>query len=153
MSFLTPWGRTRRNTPATTFGGTSTDLWNQLDSAFEGLFNDGFFVQPTRSRTVGPQSYVVTDDTSHRISIALPGVPKDAVQVNIANGALTVGYEASGNSEDQAVAFATSFNKSWTLPDGVDTDNITAASNDGVLTITVPRTEATASAGRTITID
>ena len=150
MSFLTPWSRTRRNTPATNFNSTS-DLMNQFDRAFESIFNDGFYIQPTRSKMVGPQSYVVTDDVAHRISIALPGVPKDAVEVSVVNGTLSVGYQAS--DDDTATVFATSFTKSWTLPDGVDTDNIAASSTDGVLTITVPRIEAKADTGRTITVE
>ena len=150
MSFLTPWGsRNRRNTPAT-FSGTN-DILNEFDRAFGSIFNDGFFIQPTRSKTVGPQSYVVTDDKAHQISIALPGVPKDAVEVSVASGTLSVGYQAS-DSDGDAVVFATSFSKSWTLPDGVDTENISASSVDGVLTITVPRVEAKTDTGRTITV-
>jgi len=147
MSFLTPWGRTRRNTPATF---NSSDWSNHLERAFGDIFDDGFFVQP-RTRNVGPQSYVATDDTEHRISIALPGVPKDAVAVSINDRTLTVGYEASGETYNEAT-FATSFAKSWTLPDGVDVESISASSDDGILTITVPRIEAKASTGRTITV-
>jgi len=148
MSFLVPWGKNRRTTPATTFG--SADLFNHFDRAFDDIFNDGFFVHP-RTRNVGPQSYLATDDSEHRISIALPGVPKDAVAVNISNGTLTVGYEASGESYD-AATFATSFTKSWTLPDSIDLENITASSENGVLTITVPRSAAKVSTGRTIAV-
>lgn len=147
MSFLVPWGSRRRNTPAT---NSATDLFNQFDRAFETMFSDGFYVQP-RTNNVGPQSYVATDDTEHRISIALPGVPKDAVNVNIGNGTLTVGYEASSDDYNSAI-FSTSFAKSWTLPEGIDVENITAASENGVLTITVPRTATKASEGRAITI-
>lgn len=151
MSILTPWRNSRRTTPAT-YNGTSTgDLFNQFDRAFTEMFTDGFYVQPHRTSYVGPQSYVATDDTEHRISIALPGVPKEAVDVNIGDGALTVGYEATSDDYNSAI-FSTSFTKSWTLPEGIDVEGITAASENGVLTITVPRTEAKASKGRTITV-
>ena len=145
MSFLSPW-RTRRTN--TTNNG---DWFNQFDRAFTEMFNDGFYVQPNRTSNVGPQSYVATDNTEHRISIALPGVPKEDVSVNIGDGALTVGYEASSDDYNSAI-FSTSFTKSWTLPEGVDVEGISASSENGVLTITVPRTEAKASEGRTITV-
>tara|TARA_B100000287_G_scaffold431196_1_gene487976 strand:- start:1387 stop:1833 length:447 start_codon:yes stop_codon:yes gene_type:complete len=148
MSFLVPWGRSRRSTPATF---NSSDWSTQVERAFGDIFDDGFFVQP-RTRNVGPQSYVATDDTEHRISIAMPGVPKDAVSVNVSERTLTVGYEASGTTYNEAT-FATSFTKTWTLPDAVDVESITASAEDGILTITVPRTEAKASTGRTITIE
>lgn len=151
MSFLTTWGsRNRRNAPAT-FNGVN-DAMSQFDRAFENIFNDGFYVQPSRQKMVGPQSYIVTDDKEHRISIALPGVPKNAVEVTVAGGTLTVGYQAD-DGDGTAITFATSFNKSWTLPDGVDTKNIAASSTDGVLTISVPRIEAKADTGRTISVE
>jgi HSP20 family protein len=150
MSFLTPWGHTnRRHTPATFTG--SANLINQFDRAFGDIFNDGFYVSPQRGSSVGPQSYVATDDVEHRISIALPGVPKDAVDVTVGDNTLIVGYEASGDDYNSAV-FSTSFTKSWTLPEGIDVEGIAAMSDNGILTITVPRTHAKASEGRTIAV-
>ena len=149
MSFLVPWGRNRRNTPATNFG--SSDLFNQFDRAFGDVFNDGFFVQPNRSTSVGPQSYIATDDAEYRISLAIPGVPKSAVNVTVGDNTLIVGYEATGEDYNSAV-FSTSFTKSWTLPENVDVEGIAASSDNGILTITVPRIEAKASEGRTITV-
>ena len=151
MSFLTPWGRTRRNTPATTNFG-SADMYNQFDRAIGDIFNDGFYVSPRRGVTsVGPQSYIATDDAEHRISIALPGVPKEAVDVSIGDNTLIVGYEASGDDYNSAV-FSASFTKSWTLPENIDAEGIAASSDNGILTITVPRIDAKASEGRTITV-
>jgi len=151
MSFLTPWGRNRRNTPATT-GFGSTDMFSHFDRAFGDILNDGFYVSPRRGGTsVGPQSYIATDDTEHRISIALPGVPKEAVDVTVGDNTLIVGYEASGDDYNSAV-FSTSFTKSWTLPENIDVEGIAASSDNGILTITVPRIDAKASEGRTIAV-
>lgn len=154
MSILTPWNNNRRRSNMTTPTKTSTfnaDFFDQFDRAVSNIFNDGFYVQPHRTSHVGPQSYVATDDTEHRISIALPGVPKEAVNVNIGDGALTVGYEATSDDYNSAI-FSTSFRKSWTLPEGVDVEGVTATSENGILTISVPRTETKASKGRTITV-
>ena len=108
MSFLAPWGRNRRNTPATSFG--SSDWVSQFDRTFGDIFNDGFYVSPRGGTSVGPQSYIATDDTEHRISIALPGVPKEAVDVTVGDNTLIVGYEASGDDYNSAV-FSASFSE------------------------------------------
>ena len=150
MSILTPWNRRRNESSNATNALTAGDWFDQFDQAFTNVFDNGFYVRP-RTGYVGPQSYIATDEAEHRISIALPGVPKDAVNVNVASGILTVGYEASGDTYN-AAAFSTSFKKTWTLPDDCDVENITAAAEDGVLTITVPRTQAKASTGRSITV-
>ena len=147
--FLTPWN-TRRNTGT----GFNSGLVDALDRIVDSTFADasgGFLVQPTVSST-GPQSYVTTTENAHRIDIALPGVPKDAVNVSVSNGAITIGYE-SNSTEGTTNVFSTSFTKSWTLPDGVDVDNITASSENGVLSVTIPYASASALSGRTITVE
>ena len=144
--FLTPWN-TRRNTNTGFNGGLVDALDRLVDSTFADAANGGFLVQPTVSST-GPQSYVTTTDAAHRIDIALPGVPKSAVNVSVSSGALTVGYEATADS-----VFSTSFTKTWALPDGVDVDNITASSENGVLSVTIPYATTSGLAGRTITVE
>ena len=153
MSIFNTWANNRRRSvdvPATT-NTFNAEFFDQFDRAISNVFNDGFYVQPHRTSHVGPQSYVATDEAEHRISLALPGVPKEAVNVNIGDGTLIVGYEATSDDYNSAI-FSTSFTKSWTLPEGVDVEGITASSENGVLTISVPRTETKASEGRTITV-
>lgn len=147
--FLTPWN-SRRNTTTDNFNnnGIFEAFDRMLDTTFAN--SSGFLVQPTPSGT-GPQSYVTTTDTEHRIDIAIPGVPKDAVNVSVANGALTIGYDAEDTTA--TATFATSFAKTWTLPDGVDVEAITATSENGVLTVTLPYANTQGLAGRTITVE
>ena len=149
--FLTPWN-SRRNTTTDNFNnnGIFEAFDRMLDTTFAN--SGGFLVQPTTSGT-GPQSYVTTTDTEHRIDIAIPGVPKDAVNVSVANGALTVGYESTAAFENLTNVFSTSFTKTWTLPDGVDVEAITATSENGVLTVTLPYANTQGFAGRTITVE
>jgi len=145
--FLTP--RTNRRNV-----GFNNGLVDALDRLVESTFADasgGFLVQPALSSN-GPQSFVTTTDEAHRIDIALPGVPKDAVNVSVSNGTLTVGYESEGTDANSS-AFSTSFTKTWTLPDGVDVDGITAASENGVLSVTIPYANVSGLAGRTITVE
>ena len=144
--FLTP--RTNRRNV-----GFNNGLVDALDRLVESTFADtsgGFLVQPALSSSA-PQSFVTTTDEAHRIDIALPGVPKNAVNVSVANGAITIGYDAT-NTADTAV-FSTSFTKTWTLPDGVDIEAITATSENGVLSVTIPYSTGGGLAGRTITVD
>ena len=147
--FLTPWN-SRRNATSDNFNNNG--IFEAFDRMLDTTFTNsgGFLVQPTPSGT-GPQSYVTTTDTEHRIDIAIPGVPKDAVNVSVSNGVLTVGYDAEGATA--TTTFATTFAKTWALPDGVDVEAITATSENGVLTVTLPYANTQGFAGRTITVE
>lgn len=148
---------TRNSGKDNNYGTFGTGLFENFDRMIDAAFDnnlDGFFVKPTRfSSTVSPSSTVTATDTEHRINIALPGVPKEAVTVNVDSGTLTVGYDGDGDDVDSSLAFSSSFRKSWTLPEGVDIDGIRASSLNGVLTVVIPKLETTNVAVRSITVE
>lgn len=148
--FLTPWNR-RNVASSSSFNNNLFEAFDRLVDGTLADTNGAFLVQPTAT-AAGPQSYVTTTDEAHRIDIALPGVPKDAVNVSVSNGTLTVGYESTSTDNNLSV-FSTSFTKTWTLPDGVDVDGISAASENGVLSVTIPYSSVNGLAGRTITVE
>jgi HSP20 family protein len=98
-------------------------------------------VSPARSRAPGfveeKDRWVFTADA--------PGVRKSDVSITVEAGALTVtatrdtaapGRLLHGERRDFA------FRRTWSLPDGVDVDGISAALEDGVLTLSVPKPPA-----------
>lgn len=104
--------------------------------------------QESQARTHAT-AWVPTTDVFARgsdmvISLEIPGVPPDEIDISVIDGLLTVSGEREGFSDDQDVAgyvrerFYGTFRRSMILPDGVDQKQIGAAFDYGVVTITVP---------------
>ena len=77
----------------------------------------------------------------------LPGVPPEAIEVAMVDGALTLRGERSPEDSGQAAALRRErprgrFYRRFSLPDGVDVAAINARSEHGVLTVTIPRRSA-----------
>lgn len=122
------------------------NIWGKdpLDTFF-----DGFFVSPTRNRITGPKTNVKTTEQGYEVSLVVPGVEKKDININVDKGTVTVSYNTT---EETSTTFATkSFTKSWTLPENTDPEFITAKSENGILTLSVPTTDTTTPA-RTITV-
>jgi HSP20 family protein len=78
----------------------------------------------------------------------VPGVDKDAIDVRVENGVLTLEGERKTDPDlDDETAFRRErvfgrFARSFTLPTSVDASRITAKYRDGVLEIVLPKAEA-----------
>ncbi|MCB9685063.1 MAG: Hsp20 family protein [Alphaproteobacteria bacterium] len=78
-----------------------------------------------------PAVDVLESDNGFRLVIDVPGVRKDALELQVQNRRLTVsGRRATGS---------TGWRHAFTVPDTVDTTAITADLQDGVLTLELPR--------------
>jgi HSP20 family protein len=77
----------------------------------------------------------------------LPGLSEDDVNVEVQDGNLTISGERHAEHESQERGWYRiersfgSFNRSLTLPDGVDTDAISARFENGVLEVRIPKPE------------
>ena len=86
-----------------------------------------------------PDRYVVTCD--------LPGMKEEDIEVTVASGLLTIKGEkrAEEEKEDTKVyrkeTWEGSFQRTLTLPEGVNADKVDAEYKDGVLRITLPKRE------------
>lgn len=79
------------------------------------------------------------DDSNYYVQIELPGVSKDAIELDLENAVLSVRAERvhkQGESEHRA-----SLTRSVSIPEGVSGDKIKAAYSDGILTVTLPKEE------------
>ena len=74
-------------------------------------------------------------------------MPKDAIEIDVADGVLTVRGKREDKNEAKDAdgkvfrreSFVGTFSRSFRLPDNVDTDAITAEHVDGVLEVRVPK--------------
>jgi len=76
----------------------------------------------------------------------LPGVDPGSVDVNVDNGTLSIRAERSGRTEESvewitSERFTGSYLRQLSLGEGIDTDQINATYNNGVLTLTIPVSE------------
>ena len=109
---------------------------------------DSFFGEQTYES--GPKSKIRKNDSGHEVFMVVPGVSKDDVNVDIENNLMTVSYNQK--KEQDNVFAVKSFSRSWKLPRAADIDNITASSENGILTINVPNKEDSKSEKRNIKI-
>ncbi|KAL1758274.1 HSP20-like chaperone [Schizophyllum commune] len=78
----------------------------------------------------------------------LPGLKKEDVQVNVQNGLLTVSGETKSESDKEEQGYAVrerrygKISRTLRLPEGVKEDEVKAALENGVLTVTFPKTGA-----------
>lgn len=92
-----------------------------------------------------PHVDVAEDENGWTLEMDLPGVPREKVKVTAENGVLTIEGEATRDESASAVWSERpggNFRRRFTLPDTVDTASVTAEHRDGVLKVTLPKSEA-----------
>lgn len=101
----------------------------------------------------------ISDKGDHyELSAELPGMDEKDIQVKLTNGVLNITGEKKAEKEDKtkdsfySERYYGSFQRSFVLPDGVDTDRIEAAFNKGVLTLKMPKKPEALAAEKTIEI-
>ena len=115
-------------------------------------FNDGFFgnefVRPAVASA--PAVNVKDDAKAYTMEIASPGLKKEYVRVNVDDeGYLHIAMEAKmeHKGEDKHEHYLrrefsySNYEQALTLPEDVEKDKIEARVNNGVLHITLPRTQ------------
>ncbi|NNC71494.1 MAG: Hsp20/alpha crystallin family protein [Sphingomonadaceae bacterium] len=99
------------------------------------------------------------DDKTYRLSAELPGLDEEDIEVNVADGMLTLSGEKRDERDEKDKGFMLrerrygSFERRVTLPSDADPDNVTAKFDHGVLTITVAKDEKAADRVRKIAIE
>jgi HSP20 family protein len=101
-----------------------------------------------RSRALMPAIDVSENDVHYAITAELPGATRDDVQVELHGGVLTIRGEKKSEREEKkeqrryVERSYGAFSRSFRLPRDADETRLDASFEDGVLTITVPKTEA-----------
>jgi HSP20 family protein len=94
----------------------------------------------------GPAVDLYEDKDAVTVQAELPGLKKEDIKVNLEDGYLTISgerkQEKPENSEPyQAERFRGRFERVISIPSEVDADKIKATYTDGILTVTLPKSE------------
>ncbi len=143
MSNLTRWQRS--DLSAWPGFGRLFGLRNELDRLFEP------FAELTRGSQLlsvwNPAVDVFEDKDSIIVKAELPGMKKEDIDVSLHDGALSVSGERKSEEkfEDaetyRSERFVGRFHRTVTLPSPVSADKVKAQYKDGILMITLPKTE------------
>jgi HSP20 family protein len=93
-----------------------------------------------------PRANVSRTKTGLLLEVELPGFSRSEISVEARNGTLNIGAERSaGKTEYERQEFGTPvLKRTWSLPRGVNLDNIDATYEAGILSVTIPyKTETT----------
>lgn len=118
-----------------------------MDEFFGGDVFPGFFLDFDK-RTVSPAVNIIESKEDFRIEVAAPGLDKADFRINLENNVLTISAEKEEKQEAKEEHFMrrefnySTFSRSFTLPDSMDTEKISARHKDGVLHVTIPKKES-----------
>lgn len=133
-----------------------------LRKEVDRLFED--FGIPMRSfaaleRVAKPFAVDVTEnEQGYELAAELPGMDEKDIEVNVANDGLTIRGEKKEETDDKQKGAHVSerrygaFERYFSLPDGVDVSKISATFKNGVLKITMPKTEEAQTPARKIEV-
>jgi HSP20 family protein len=105
-----------------------------------------------------PAVDIVEGDKAYEISAELPGMDEKSIEVKLTNEGLTIKGEKHEEKEEKKKDFYLqerrfgSFERSFRLPEGVDTEKVEANFKKGVLTVTLPKTPAAQQAEKKIAV-
>jgi HSP20 family protein len=121
-------------------------LQREMSRLFDDVSRNGA-VQNDRSGLIAPRLDVRETDKEFRVSVELPGVAEEDIEVDVDDDLLTVRAEKKEAREveraDQHVTerlFGV-FQRSIRLPQSVDAKTVKATLDNGVLQITIPKSE------------
>ena len=132
-------------------------LRQEIDRLFDD-FGRGFWRPFGRSLFAGEPSFrreltlgampavdVVESEKAYEVAAELPGMDEKNVEVKVVNGNLTIKGEKQEEKEEKKKDYYLhersfgSFERSFGIPEGVDTDKIEANFKKGVLSVTLPK--------------
>lgn len=123
----------------------ANDLWKQMDQMFDQYqVSDGATYD---ERAFAPATDLVETDESYLLSVDLPGIKKDDIKIEVIENAIVISGERQVQKRAETEKFQRSektygyFKRSFSLPKSVDANAIQALHQDGVLELTLPKTQ------------
>jgi HSP20 family protein len=114
----------------------------EVDRLFDRLFDT-----PTAAQRWAPAMDLVEAEDHYLLKADLPGVSEEDVAIEVENGVLTLSGERKAEHERSERGFYRverafgRFQRQLTLPEGIDTEAVSAHFDRGVLSVRIPKPE------------
>jgi HSP20 family protein len=125
---------------------TTWNAFAPLDRLIDDVMRDvmgSAFGNAAGRQNFSPAIDVRANDQEVVFSLDVPGIKKEDLEVLLENGVLTIkGQRRYEYGENEKVWLGRSygaFTRSFTLPDGLDVERMSAELNDGVLLLRLPK--------------
>ena len=123
------------------------DVRDEFDRLFDRFLPDFPWRGDVLEGAWAPRVDIAETNGELKVVAELPGMKRNDVSVRIENNVLTLKGEKKQEEEKKGTNYYRierrygTFTRSFALPNTVDTNKVKAAFKDGVLTITLPKTE------------
>jgi len=126
--------------------GRLSDLRDEIDRLFESPMSE----LERSSRLLSgwtPALDVYEDKDNFTVKAELPGLKKEDIEISLHEGSLSISGERKSETKFEhaevyrAERFVGRFQRTVTLPAAVAVDKVKAQYKDGILTVTLPKTE------------
>jgi HSP20 family protein len=111
------------------------------------IFNDDFFPVLSNSTSSMPAVNIREDDKNYVLDLAVPGIDKKDLKIDINEDVLTISSETKTESEESKDGYKrkefsySEFCRSFYIPENVNREKIEANYKDGVLSVSLPKQE------------
>lgn len=121
---------------------------NWLPEIFDEFFGKGFeTAYDDNFRSTIPSVNIKEGNDQYTIEFAAPGMSKKDFKIDLHNNVMTVSSEKKEDDKEEKDNYMrrefrySSFSRSFTLPESVNTDKIKAKHDNGILSIVIPKKE------------
>ena len=117
-----------------------------VDNLFEGGMGTGFLSNFNTGMTL-PAVNIKENADEFSLEIAVPGKKKSDFNIDVDNKILSISSETKEEQEHKEENYTrrefgySSFKRTFTLPDTIESDKISAQYKDGILTVHLPKKE------------
>ena len=109
------------------------------------IFDDDFFPVVSDRTSSMPAVNIRENEKSYVIDLAIPGMDKKDLKIDINEDVLTISSETKSETEDSKDGYKrkefsySSFCRSFYIPENTDKEKIEGNYKDGVLSVTLPK--------------
>ena len=112
------------------------------------FFRNNFFGDLLDDNSNNTPAVNIAEGTeAYTIEVAAPGLAKNDFKVNLDNNVLTISSSKENKKEEKNDSYTrqefsyASFSRSFTLPESVENEKISASYKDGILYVSIPKKE------------